>query len=231
MNEFPFDERYVSASRAGTLRRVIVAVATMIIIVIAVLWYAKILAPAPGRVPPTVLTTSMPLPTLTPLPTPVPPAIYATLAQRPYRFPAVHSIAACPTSPSIVPNGTGLGQAMGTRPIALSVPTHADGTVVFTPASQWGDGIPWGGTPSAFWIAAPGVAGPYLARGMRLDASGAVTFVGDGLALTSTLMTTVEMPMNVYQIVGQWYIRFQAHGCYGIQIDTLDTTEDIIFRA
>ena len=79
-------------------------------------------------------------------------------------------------------------------------------------------------------------------RGRRLDEAGVIRLNSlTGPTVAGPLLA--ELPIMVplepiappfappYQQYGSWYIRFNAPGCYGLQIDWLQGTEWIIFRA
>jgi hypothetical protein len=73
------------------------------------------------------------------------------------------------------------------------------------------------------------------ARGQRLDSSGAVRFNEVTGPLLAQLQIMVPMEAIAppfappYQDYGSWYIRFNAPGCYGLQIDWSQGSERIIF--
>ncbi len=171
-----------------------------------------------------------PTPSPTNSPTPVSPEVFASLAGRPLQFPAVVSLAACPVSlgRQISPD---FGLAAGSGPLYIAV-VAANGTVIYIPASRWGDTLGWGGMSHTLWLFQGTFAGPALVRGRRLDASGSVRFNAPNEPLQSTVRIVVQaQPAALYQEYGNWYIRLNAPGCYGLQIDWLQGTERIIFQA
>lgn len=171
-------------------------------------------------------------PTITPGPEPIlaSQADFAALAVRPLDFSAVPSLAACPVSHGrqIDPS---LGTAGGTGPLYI-VLVQADGTVAYEPASQWGDTLGWGGMSLTLWAFPRNFSGPVLVRGKRLDAPGLVEFNLPGGSLEGAAQFTVfPAGGSGYQTLGGYYIRFNAPGCYGLQVDWLGGAERIIFRA
>jgi hypothetical protein len=178
--------------------------------------------------------TPIPSRTAVPLvsPTLVATAGFTTLATRPLHFPTVTSLASCPVSlgRQISP---AFGLAAGTGPLYI-VPVDSGGNAVYGPASTWGDHIGWGGMPATLWIIPSSFSGPVLVRGQRLDKAGVVGFdqyPGPPLLTQLPIMAPLVPSSPPYQVEGDWYIRFNAPGCYGLQIDWLQGTEWIIFRA
>jgi hypothetical protein len=174
-----------------------------------------------------------------PGPTPVSPAVFASLAARSLRFPTVRSLAICPVSPVQHTNLDYDGWVAGPGPFYLYLGVVAQhGTASYTPASDWGDGLGWGGTKS-FWISRGSFGGPVVVRGKRLDAAGEVRFdteptfaiAGADPLRAALLMVIPAQPTVAYQVDGYWYVRFNAPGCYGLQVDWPRGTEWIIFRA
>jgi hypothetical protein len=177
-----------------------------------------------------------PLPSVAAAPTTVSPAVFTSLAARPLHFPVVTSPATCPVSAGrqISPD---FGLAAGTGPLYI-VAVDADGNVDYVPPAQWGaDQHGWGGMAKTFWVFPTTFVGPVLVRGQRLDTAGVVRFND----VTGPLLTQLQILVPVepflpepfsppYQMHGDWYIRFNAPGCYGLQIDWLQGTEWIIFR-
>jgi hypothetical protein len=87
------------------------------------------------------------------------------------------------------------------------------------------------------WIFPTTFSGPVLVRGQRLDRAGVVRFNDITGPLLAQLQLMVPMQAIAppfappYRQYGSWYIRFDAPGCYGLQIDWSQGTEWIIFRA
>lgn len=159
---------------------------------------------------------------------------WSPLAARHLDFPAVASLAACPVTPGrqIDPS---LGLAAGTGPLSI-VLVQPDGEVAYEPAAQWGDSLGWGGMPLTLWLFPVTFSGPVLVRGRRLDASGQVAFNQPGGSLEAAAQFAVPPGAPVsdgsgYQAIGNYYMRFNAPGCYGLQVDWLGGAERIIFRA
>jgi hypothetical protein len=188
------------------------------------LWAARPLFLAQRRqTTPTVTATAAPTSTT--------PPTFTGLSARPLHFPVVTSVATCPVSRGrqISPN---FGLAAGTGPLSI-VGVDAAGNVPYGPPSAWGDTLGWGGIPKVLWIFPSTFAGPVLVRGQRLDQPGELRFISLGGPLLSELPISVATgsASSAYQEAGSWYIRFNAPGCYGLQVDWLNGTEWIIFRA
>lgn len=173
-----------------------------------------------------------PLPSVTVAPTATSPAVFASLAARPLHFPVVRSLATCPVSigQRISPD---LGLAAGTGPLYI-VAVDANGNVDYVPSNQWGaDQLGWGGMAKTLWAFPTTFAGPVLVRGQRLDSVGAVRFnaIGGQLLTQLQILVPIESSSPPYQVDGGWYIRFNAPGCYGLQMDWLHGTEQVFVRA
>jgi hypothetical protein len=170
-------------------------------------------------------------------PTAVSPRVLSSLMARPFHFPTVPSLATCPVSVGrqISPD---FGLVAGAGPVYLG-PVAQDGTVTYAPADQWADGQGWGGMLGSFWTSQGTFAGPVLVRGQRLDAVGEVRFdmeptlvvSGEGGLLGQLQLGIQAFPAAKYQVDGMWHIRFNAPGCYGLQLDWLHGTERIVIRA
>ena len=189
-----------------------------------VLWAARPLYLAQRRrTTPTVSSTASP--------TSITLGTFAVLSRHPLHFPVVTSVATCPVSRGrqISPN---LGLAAGTGPLSI-VGVDAAGNAPYGPPSAWGDTLGWGGMPKTLWISPSTFAGPVLVRGQRLDQPGQMGFNSYGGPLLPELHINVATvsSSSPYQGDGNWYIRFNAPGCYGLQVDWLNGTEWIIFRA
>jgi hypothetical protein len=163
------------------------------------------------------------------------PAVFAALAARQLRFPrlvpSVFAQRSCPVMPT---SSLYLGipvPAVGDEPLYL-VGGDAHGTVPYLPAAQWTDHLGWGGMVEPGWFFPGTFAGPLLVRGQRLDAAGAMQFNALGGPLLPQLRTVMaSRPAALYQAVWTWSIRFQAPGCYGVQIDWRHGTEVIVVWA
>jgi hypothetical protein len=187
------------------------------------LWTARPLFLSQRRqATPTVTATAAPMPTT--------PPTFALLSTRLLHFPVVTSLAACPVSLGRQIS-TNLGLAGGTGPLSI-VGVDAGGNVPYAPPSSWGDTLGWGGIPKTLWMVPSTFSGPVLVRGERLDQPGDIRFNALGGPLLSELPISVATgsSSSPYQEAGNWYIRFNAPGCYGLQVDWLNGTEWIIFR-
>lgn len=170
--------------------------------------------------------TQAPLPS----PTPVDPAVYLALTARPLRLPAVASLAACPAAPGrqIIPDAS---SSDGTTLLHVALESE-NGLATYAPPEQWGDGLGWGGIPLALWIFQSNFAGPVVVRGERLDAPGIVEFNLPEEPLRTVAEFDVQTrPGTSLQLEDGYYIRFNAPGCYGLQVDWSGGTEEIIFQA
>ena len=177
------------------------------------------------------------LPSVETSPIAVSPRVFSSLMARPLHFPTVLSLATCPVS---VGRQISLdfGLVAGAGPLYLG-PVAQDGTVTYAPADQWADGQGWGGMLGSFWTSRGTFAGPVVVRGQRLDAAGEVRFdtepkfvvSGEGGLLGQLQLVIQAFPAATYQVDGMWHIRFNAPGCYGLQLDGLHGTERIVIRA
>jgi hypothetical protein len=66
---------------------------------------------------------------------------------------------------------------------------------------------------------------------VRFDTEGPYVVFGEGKLLTQLQLVIPAFPIASYQQDGPWHVRFNSPGCYGLQIDWLQGTEQIIFRA
>lgn len=158
-------------------------------------------------------------------------AVFAALAARPLQLPLVTALASCPVTQS-AEIGPGFALAAGSNPVYMLGAT-SNGTVPYTPATEWGDALGWGGIPLTLWVFRGSFGGPVLVRGERLDASGSVQFnIYEGPLQSAARMVVYAQPGAAFQAAGgAWYIRFNGPGCYGLQLDWPNGTERIVFRA
>jgi hypothetical protein len=184
---------------------------------------------APER--PSARTIPRAAPTLTRTSTPVSPAVFTILVARPLQFPAVAPLQTCPVSQGRQIDH-GLGLAAGAGP-AYVVPVDAHGIADYAPASEWGDQLGWGGIPKTLWVFPATFSGPILVRGQRLDQPGPVRFneyLGPLLSAVQ-LVVQANASSGPYQVALINYIRFNAPGCYGLQVDWLQGAEIIVVNA
>ena len=147
--------------------------------------------------------------------------------RRPLHLPSLAAGARCPATPTrtIVP---GLAAMAGDGPLYPLTSAGSGGTVYYDAPSAAG---PQGVVVT--WVAAPGVTGPALVRGRRLDAPGALGFGRDeyaelqltpydaGTPIGSTGYVALESDLTV----------IPAPGCYAYQIDTATTSSVVVFAA
>ncbi len=166
-------------------------------------------------------STESPVPSATPLPEP-----FAALA-RPLQPPDVGGD--CPTTkPKSVTAGMGPGAGEG--PIFVAG-VSADGEIDFRGIHPSADGHKF---QKVVWVSDASYDGPVLVRGARLDADGGVFFEDD--IVTSILMLPAESLQMSHDLPAGWRIWTPAigvddAGCYLLQIDGTNFSEQIIFQA
>ena len=188
-------------------------------------------------------------------PLPTPPAVtpisatltgedtWSALRARPIWLPAYGTNTTCPVTQSeLAPE---YGRVFGAGPV------H---TIPFLPGVDLDDGrAPWsyalggqavGGTSSrpgtwyymkVLWIARPDYRGPALIRGRQLDGPHELRF-DEGADPPRELLFPLEGTALGPGAAAGWrdrpsYARVQAPGCYAFQIDGLDFTSMVVFRA
>ncbi len=165
---------------------------------------------------------------------------FTNLAQTPLHFPALLAGGACPVSTpkaNLIPI---YPYAVGTTPVYFQ--TFSTAMVLhYNKASDFPDaGSSWGGI-KIYWGIAPTYRGLVLIRGQELDHPGTMQFNG-GVGQThgnveGTEPMLSDLRMNIEATPpGQWsqwitFMRFQHDGCYGVQIDGVGFSEDIVFVA
>jgi hypothetical protein len=91
-------------------------------------------------------------------------------------------------------------------------------------------GSTWGGN-KVLWALAPGEDGVVLIRGHQLDGSG-----GLGFGLHVNPDAELILPTGMTPLPGGWRAfppttRLQHPGCYAYQVDTLSTSDVVVFIA
>jgi len=170
--------------------------------------------------------------------TDIAPATWNTLRARPLILPTLGPGVACPAAQgrTVYPS---FGPAIGDGP-AYIVGMGTDGVLHATAPTPHGKGSATWGSQFAFFIIAPSYHGAVLARGHQLDGPNPLLFNG-GLdqmngfdQTTPTLLTQLRMESGP-AYGSPWsnfasYLRMQAPGCYGIQMDGDTFSEIIVFR-
>jgi hypothetical protein len=144
--------------------------------------------------------------------------------RRPLRLPVLQPGQACPASPShdvetTAPFG---GQTIGPGPV---------GPVVGAPVELEPSADADKPTSIFLWFSNPSYQGPWILRGAQLDGASPVTF-GDPTALTASF---VVPPNPLINSAGgyRWALEttnVRAPGCYGVQVDGLSFSYDIVFK-
>ena len=151
---------------------------------------------------------------------------------RPLHLTSIQSTEPCPTTPGhhIDTQGFG-GVALGPGPVepliaAAGDPLHGVAQVDSDPRSE---GWYWFKT---LWFVRPSYAGPVLIRGRRIDGAGRMAF-GEGPATGLLIIppgpTVNEYPDEYREAPGGTYV--QSPGCYAWQIDGVDFSYEIVFKA
>ncbi len=151
--------------------------------------------------------------------------------RRPLHLPHPRSGEACPVgcAHSVSPD---FGPALGPGPV-YPVGLGSKGVLSFVyppdPKSVYA-GSAWGGQ-KVLWVGRATYRGPVLIRGARLDGSGRI-----GFGLDIVPWDDLEFPPISELSPPQWRnwpstTRLRAPGCYGYQVDGLDFSLVIVFRA
>lgn len=196
------------------------------------------LLPQPTPLPTVVATTSVTIINVATTTTDIAPAAWNTLRARPLMLPTLDPGLACPTAQGRTVNPT-FGPAIGDGP-AYVVGMGTDGVLHATAPNPKGPGSATWGNQFAIFIIAPSYHGPVLARGHQLDGPNPLLFNGglDQLGgfdpATPTLLTQLRLEGNP-DYGTPWpnfasYLRMQAPGCYGIQLDGDTFSEIVVFR-
>ncbi len=148
--------------------------------------------------------------------------------RRPLVVPRDLAGGACPAGAGSLP-GTGLEHWTGGEHVYLA--SGADGRMTYV--TRAGDWAVIGGQKTAF-LAAPGVAGEALVRGVSTSGGHPVRF-GDGPAPAEEMRLGLEatewaegLPEGSRLYVT--YVRFEAPGCYVIQVDGVEFQDVIVIE-
>ncbi len=149
---------------------------------------------------------------------------WAILHKRPLQLNQIKSISPCPVSEASVKTPQ-FGAAAGTGPIFAVLGADTNGTVFYGGARQEGGWY----YQKVLWIGKPSFQGPVLVRGRQLDGPKELGF-GTGAIPEKELTLDAD---NGGVAWSEWpsEVRFQGRGCYAFQVDTLDLTDVIVFRA
>lgn len=154
----------------------------------------------------------------------------AAALRRPWAQATIPAGRPCPVTVAVTQPDPHLGPLLGdgpARPAGLGPNARLR---YFSPAehSDWRDQS-WGGQ-KVLWSVDPEYSGPVLVRGRRLDGPGELAF--EDPAQPELLLNTDPYEGRS----GGWkdipsFTRLRAPGCYAYQIDTLQGTWSVIFRA
>lgn len=141
--------------------------------------------------------------------------VLAYLETRPLRLDSMPGKNTCAVSPA---RETPAGAAQGS-----SVYLMGEGAVRYSlsPAD------PGWRIASAGILRAPGIDGPVLVRGMRIDRPGALRF---GMIPEDRLVLPSRRS-DRWDVIDPTYLRVPAAGCYALQVDSLDGGGTIVFEA
>jgi hypothetical protein len=147
--------------------------------------------------------------------------------RRPLHLPSLAAGASCPATPTrtIVP---GLPAMAGEGPLYPLTSAGSGGTVYYdAPSAAGPQGV------AVTWVAAPGVSGPALVRGRRLDRGGALGFGRDEAAELQLAPYDAGTPIGSagYAALETDLTVIPAPGCYAYQIDTATTSTVVVFAA
>jgi len=157
--------------------------------------------------------------------------VWETLRQRPLDLPWQAPGEPCPTasgrevSPAYAP---GLGEGP-IYPVGLST----DGVLHYGYTGEF-EGSEWGGS-KVLWVSSADYQGPALIRGYQIDGTNEVRF-DRGSPPPAELQFPIGGSASSPDQEPGWrevpsYTRVRAAGCYAYQVDGLDFTEVIVFRA
>ncbi|PZS02066.1 MAG: hypothetical protein DLM69_04385 [Candidatus Chloroheliales bacterium] len=161
----------------------------------------------------------------TPNPT-SPPDAWAGLWQRPLKLHKLASGAACPISAARVVSPD-FGPALGAGPV-YPVGLGTGGTVYYQNSNQEGGWF----YVKILWVGDPQYKGPILIRGQQLDGANELRFESGADPARELRLHTNEGGSTT----SGWYnwpsyTRIRAAGCYAWQVDGLDFTAVIVFKA
>ena len=172
-------------------------------------------------------------------------AQWSALDARPLRLPPLATDAACPTTTGVTVNPT-FGAAVGSGPLyAVGFGPHDSASLAYPASPQTAQPPGWAALVSVMVISKPGYTGPVLVRGGQLDGAHTLRFNGgieeteygyNGDLVDQASLPAIHLIVTGAYPAGSWYnefiyARFQAPGCYALQLDGLTFTEVIAFRA
>lgn len=125
-----------------------------------------------------------------------------------------------------------VGPAAGEGP-AYAVGLSPDGNIDFRTVNPTLDGYRY---QKVMWLSTDAYSGPVLVRGVRLDRSGVALFRGQDEIIRSALLLPEEGWATTDGLEAGWRMWPSAvgvgeAGCYLLQVDGTDFTEQIIFEA
>jgi hypothetical protein len=191
---------------------------------------------------PTPTALPAPTPTLAPPPTPGPEE-WLALEERSLFLPMLAPGSACPTSRGRIISRY-IGPVVGPGPAyaAYGAGSAIDGVLEYSDARFLGSGglSAWG-FQEVVWAIRPAYNGPILVRGRQIDGPNLVLFNGGidqnqfvGSWSNAPLLTELRLVGNPDGLTWSYwgtYTRLLAPGCYAYQVDGLDFSYIIIFRA
>jgi hypothetical protein len=179
---------------------------------------------------PTVMlyTTAQPVPVL-------------PLLQRPLKLPRIAPGASCPTTKERQVNAQ-FGITQGNGPVYATIGTEtieSPAILRYTTPQHFMYNEPvnigWGGA-KVLWFVSPDYKGPILVRGQQIDGPHAIRFLSD---LTTNQPIAQELVFDTASYSGDsfhwpnfgFYTLLQAPGCYAYQVDGINFSYVIIFKA
>ena len=158
---------------------------------------------------------------------PSPFAALPVALQRPFTPPTIQRGKPCPTTVGVPMTTPFFGQisAEGSGPVRSAGAIGDDGVVPVTPA-----GSGWYGFKTD-WFSLPSYLGPWMIRGAQLDGTSPIIF-GEQPTVSQLVVPpilTVNTVDGFREAPGGTYVR--GPGCYAWQVDGLNFSYHIVFRA
>jgi len=166
------------------------------------------------------------------------PAQLRQLEQRPLHLPTLAPGAACPLVPARrLSNTYGLALGLEQGPV-YAEGFNLDATLDAANPSQFGGGASaWGGE-KLLWMSTPANKGAAIVRGQQLEGPNALRFNGGldqedyhGNWAVAPLLLVLHLYWGDSGGSAGTYVRMQASGCYGMQVDGLSFSYVIVFQA
>jgi hypothetical protein len=150
----------------------------------------------------------------------------AALRARPLQLPVLTPGGTCPTTPGATVNPA-FGLALGNGPL-YPVGLGTQGIMYYGGGRQEGGWV----YQKVLWVGRPTVQGPVLIRGHQLDGPNELRFA-EGATPPAALQLQASAAGHPANTWYDWpsYTRIRAPGCYAYQVDGLDFTTIIFFKA